>query len=294
MQMGSMPAERPPFRRIAVLGLGLMGGSFARALAACASAPTVVGWSRDKRERDAAREAGALAEAPAEWETAVEGADLVMLAMPLTATCATIAELPGHIGDGATVSDMASLKVRVAQSVHAAALTSRWVGSHPMAGGVESGFEASSQDLFRGARVWMTYDESAAEKARRVNDLWARLGATPAPIEVEEHDRVMALVSHLPQVTANALALALLESGVELDQLGPGGLGMTRLAASNPSMWRDLLENAPPELGHALRRLAATLVDLADNLEGGGGPGDVGLDDLTRLMERTGAWRTGA
>jgi len=269
-----------------------MGGSFARALASRAAAPVVVGWSPDERERDAACEAGAVAEAPARWEATVEGADLVMLAMPLNATCAMVGELPDHLGDGATVSDMASLKVRVAQAVHAAALTSRWVGSHPMAGGVESGFDASSQDLFRGARVWTTFSESAADRAERVSDLWTQLGAAPASIDVEEHDRVMALVSHLPQVTANALALALLESGVELDQLGPGGLGMTRLAASNPSVWRDLLESSPPELGHAIRRLAATLVDLADTLEGRGDAGDVGLDDLTRLMERTSSWRT--
>jgi prephenate dehydrogenase len=118
--------------------------------------------------------------------------------------------------------------------------------------------------------------------------LWRALDARPAGIEAEEHDRLMALVSHLPQLTSNVLASVLAGDGVPRDRLGPGGADMTRLAASSPAMWRDVLAHASPELIEALRTLAATSSRVADLLE------DRDLDAIETLMTGTRAWRTDA
>lgn len=268
-----------------MLGLGVMGGSLARALAGLERPPHTTGWSPSAGEREAALEARAVAEAPDRWQQAVAGADLVVLAMPLRASCELFGDVAGAAPRDATLSDVASLKDPVGRAAEEASATARWVGCHPMAGSEESGFGASRPDLFRGVRVWTVGSPEAASRTARVHALWRSVGARPAEIGAQEHDRLMAAASHLPQLAANALALVLAEAGIEPEQLGPGGLDMTRLAASGASMWRDLLEHASPELARGLRELAATLERVAALLDAGD------LDGIEELMRATRAWR---
>jgi prephenate dehydrogenase len=153
-----------------------------------------------------------------------------------------------------------------------------------MAGSEASGFPASRPDLFEGVPVWIVAEPSAEAHTARVEALWRSLGAVPVQTSAEAHDRLMALVSHLPQLTANSLAAALEDAGISADQLGPGGRDMTRLAASNPAMWAGLFEGAHPDLVRALRAMAGCFESMADALE----RGDVEV--IASLMERTRSW----
>jgi len=261
-----------------------MGGSLARALAELEARPSVVGWSPSAEERDAALKAGALQDAPSGWREAVTDAELVVLATPLRVSCQLIQELASVASSDATLSDVASLKGPVARAAAAAGVTDRWVGSHPMAGSEKSGFGASTAGLFRGARVWTVAEESAASRVSSVHAFWRSVGARPAEIGSDEHDRLIAMASHLPQLTANALARVLADADISVEQLGPGGRDMTRLAASSADMWRDLLEFSSPELVQGLRALAEASERIADLLERGG------LETLEEIMRLTEAW----
>ncbi len=279
------PEEAKPFARVGVLGLGLMGGSLSRALLGLTSPPTVVGWSPVAREREDARAAGAVSEVTTDPEGAVEGADLVVLATPLAAACRLADSLAGSLSTRALLTDLASLKRPILDAVRAAGLASRWVGAHPMCGGEASGFGASRADLYVGARVWLVVDGAGEHEARRLEAFWRTLGAAPRLADVDAHDRLMVLASHLPQLTANALARLLADADVAPSMLGPGGRDMTRLAASSPTVWRDLLAHAPSSLPESLRTLAQRVRDLADLVEGGD------ADGLEGWMEETRSWR---
>jgi prephenate dehydrogenase len=282
--LGQTPPE-PPFERITILGLGVMGGSLARALAALQRVPYVTGWSPDETERAAALAAGAVASAPSEWRASLADAELVVLAAPLRASCDLLAEVAAAAPASTTLSDVASLKAPLARAAERAGALDRWVGAHPMAGSEESGFAASRADLYRGARVWITAGGDAEKRVARVHALWRALGADPVAIGAEEHDRLVALASHLPQLTANALALVLEREGVEPAQLGPGGRDMTRLAGSSPEIWKDLLEHASPVLVDGLRELSAEAARVADLLD------RKDIDALVERMRSTRTWR---
>lgn len=279
-----MPSDGP-LGRLAILGLGLMGGSLARAASSLSLSNRITGWSPKSTERDAALTTGAVHFAAAAWQDAVQDADIVVLAVPLNATCQILADLTDSMPARAVVTDVASLKQPVEDAAREAGLLHRWVGSHPMAGAESSGFWASRDALFEGATVWLTVDGADEAHVATIRRLWTGLGAHPQETGSGEHDRLMAWVSHLPQLTANLLADALDRGGIDEAQLGPGGLGMTRLAGSNPTVWRDLLQASGADLGPALRDLGRGAIRLAQALEDGD------TEAATRLMHRTRSWR---
>lgn len=268
---------------VAVLGLGVMGGSLARALSALGV--EVAAWSPLEEERREARAVGAAGSAPADWRQAVVGAGHVVLAMPLGAVCRAIARMPEATSRRTTISDVAGLKLPVARAVAKAGLAERWVGTHPMAGSEGSGFGWSSPNLYRGATVWVSHLGADSQRLRVVEEMWRAVGARPAMADPGEHDRAMALASHLPQLTANALAATLMDGSLRPEALGPGGRDMTRLAGSGPEMWRNLFDHAPENLPQALRALSVhlnRLAELAERRDGGA---------LAEFMETTRAWR---
>jgi prephenate dehydrogenase len=202
-----------------------------------------------------------------------------------------MAALPEGLDPGATVTDVASLKLPVAEAARVAGLADRWVGSHPMAGAESSGFWASRADLYEGATVWITpANDNAADGPHRqtVERLWSSLGGKPRAIEASEHDRLMALASHLPQLASNALARTLGRSEIDPSDLGPGGRDMTRLAGSSPEMWTDLLRHADPAVVEGLRALAREADALADLVESGA------MEQIDRIMRETRTWRSGS
>lgn len=270
---------------VAILGLGVMGGSLARALAEAAPETRVVGWTPSVGERSEAMDAGVVEAVPSAWEEAVDEADAVVLAMPLEACLQVLPELAGLTGPETTLTDVASLKAPLARTAAQVGLTERWVGSHPMAGSETSGFRHGRADLFRGARVWLTEGDADDRHVRMVRALWRAVGAEPRSVDAEVHDREMAWASHLPQLVSNALGAELARQGVSSELLGPGGRDMTRLAASRAEMWLDLFRYAHADLPRGLRGVAGTLIEAAEALEAGH------TDSLEALMRASRTWK---
>lgn len=287
-----MRAESPSagsFGRVAVVGLGVMGGSLVRALAKLPAPPVVSGWSPAEAEGAASLAEGAVARLGDGVEDAVEDAELVVLAAPLGACVELVPRVLAVLAPDAVLTDVASLKVPVEAAVSRAGGGSRWVGSHPMCGSAESGYAASRADLYRGAPVWVVASDGADDALGRVEALWHALGASTQRIGAADHDALMTFSSHLPQLVANALASALEEAGLDPAALGPGGRDMTRLAGSSPEMWRDIFAHAlTPRLSGALRVMADRLRDLADQAEAGD------AEAIARLMAATRSWKGGS
>jgi prephenate dehydrogenase len=280
-------AEDPPpvpFARVAIIGLGVMGGSLARALRGLPRAPRVIGFSPRASEREASLTSGAVDETAADADEAAGSADLVVYATPLRAMLELQARHAGVWQPDAVISDLSSLKLPLSSQARALGAHTRYVGAHPMVGSEASGFGAAQAELFRDAVVWLSASDVPVEVASRVERLWTALRARPAWIDASVHDARMARASHLPQLLANVLARYLEEHGLTRADLGSGGRDMTRLAGSSPTIWADLLEQSAAELAPALREVGADLDALATLLEARD------LDGIARLMERTRAW----
>jgi prephenate dehydrogenase len=278
---------------VVVIGLGLMGGSLARALKELDRAPDVLGIDPDEDARRLATEAGAVDLAAssatgADVREKVRAADVVVYATPLRATLSLLREHGTLLGEETLVTDLVGLKEPVLKAAESAGLGARFVGGHPVCGGESSGFAASRADLFRGATVWLCPGKGAPpERVGRAEAFWGSVGGDVRSIDAGEHDRAMAWVSHLPQLVANALAGALDAQGFRPDQLGPGGRDMTRLAGSNPRLWKDLLEASAPVTGVGLTSIAQALNVVADLLA------RRDMDRIAEFMERTRTWREG-
>lgn len=285
------PQTGVPFATVAVVGLGVMGGSLARALSALSGGPLVVGWSADDGDSRAAANQGGIHRRATSLEECVDGADLVVLAVPVDATCTLLGHLEDLTPSHTVVHDVASLKAPIRDAARAANLTPRWVGGHPMAGAEASGFGGSREDLYRDARVWITPEPDTAPMALEgVMALWRALGARPDITDPDGHDAAMSMASHLPQLTANLLVRVLAEAGLSPGELGPGGRDATRLAGSSPEMWMEILRHGAGTTGsghlaRGLRALAGGASHLADVLDSGD------LTEVKALMEETRAWR---
>jgi prephenate dehydrogenase len=237
-----------------------MGGSLARALKGLPAPPHIRALSPDPADLARGIEAGVVDEAFREGKGILEDRDLVVYATPLRATLGLMEAHRAHLRPGALVTDLVSLKAPLLLRAQELGLENRYVGSHPMVGGTGSGFQHSVDDLYRGARVWVVPGPEAPEGAvGRVRGLWASLGARPMEVGATEHDDSMTWVSHLPQLTGNALALALGSAGYRRDRLGSGGRDMTRLAGSSPELWKEILEGAPGTLLQALEAMVGAL-----------------------------------
>ena len=277
-----------PFQRVAIVGLGLMGGSLARALKKLPSPPHILVSSQGPRDIRAAKDAGVIDAEARGPEDLLGDRDLVVYATPLRATLDLFVEHGPFIASGTIVTDVVSLKAPLSVRAEEAGLGDRYVGSHPMVGGTGTGFGHSSEDLYAGAPVWLVSGpEVSPESVQRVRALWESLGARTADTTPKEHDESMAWVSHLPQLTSNALALALARAGVRRDQLGSGGTDMTRLAGSASAMWAELLEAAPGNLPAALEAVEVALSELRKRLQSEDIPG------ITKKMAETREWVEG-
>jgi prephenate dehydrogenase len=259
-----MPA---PFHRVAVLGTGLIGGSFALAArAALAGTPraSVVGW--DKPEvLQRARALRVVDEAQADLGAAVAGADLVYVALPVGLTIERLPEIARHAAAGALVTDAASTKRLVCETAEqcftGAAL---FLGGHPMAGHESSGIDAADAALFRGAKYALIGEAASAagRKDARVSKfllLLETIGARPLWMDAVTHDRAAAVVSHLPQLLSVALAGVVRQqtdqTGLPLTLAGRGLRDALRLAGSPYAVWRDIILTNTENIEFVLDRL---------------------------------------
>ena len=256
----------------------------ARGLKAGPHPPLIKALSLKLDEMEEARSIGVIDEGFVHAEGFFQGLELVVYCTPLQATLTLMAEHREFLDEATLLTDVASLKVPVLRKARESGLEKRLVGSHPMAGSEREGFAASRGGLYEGARVWIVGGEAPADGVARISDFWSSLGAFPKVLPGEEHDVLMAWISHLPQLTSNALAEALRDSGYERGMLGPGGRDMTRLAGSNPEMWTDLFTSAPSAVTEALEAVEGTLSRLRAHLVAGD------WDRIAEAMDATRVW----
>jgi prephenate dehydrogenase len=241
-----------PFRRIAVIGVGLIGGSVARA--AARRWPSVQIVSIDKGDAVAR----------------VAGAELVVLAAPVLANIATIGELAPHLARRALVTDVSSTK-RLIVAAAGAIPSIAFIGGHPMAGDVRGGAANARADLFDGRPWILTPGADHTAELQRLEAFVAGLGAVPHVMTPDLHDRFVGAVSHLPQLTASALMQvvgdAVGEEGLTL--AGRGLADTTRLASSPPDIWQDIAATNADEIAPALDALIDVLQGLRRDLREG-------------------------
>lgn len=243
---------------IAVLGLGLIGGSLARDLAA--QGATVWGYDREVTATRRARRAGVIGRTIDHHLRALEEADTIVLAVPVDAAAALLERALPHVRRATLITDVGSTKRAVMARAAQLGLDAQFVGSHPLAGDHRAGWAASREGLFTGARVDLCRSAGTTPAAwRRALALWRSVGARPEERDAARHDAELALTSALPQLLAVGLAGTLARRGIGRGRLGPGGRDMTRLAASPEPMWGAILEENAEPVTEALDRCLATL-----------------------------------
>jgi prephenate dehydrogenase len=233
-------------RKLAIFGVGLIGGSFALALRRADAVAQVVGVGRSQANLARAVELGVIDAIAADAADALAGADLVLVAVPVQQTERVLNQIADHIEPGAAVTDGGSTKRDVIAAARNAlgARLAQFVPAHPIAGAELSGVEAATAELYRGRTVVITpIAESLNEARTRVAQAWLACGARLVEMTAERHDAVLAAVSHLPHALAFALVdmIADRADGAELFSFaGAGFRDFTRIASSSPEMWRDI------------------------------------------------------
>jgi prephenate dehydrogenase len=232
------------FDSVAIIGLGLIGGSVARDLAALGM--RVMAYDPDPTRVAAAIRANVVRSALPESLEGVGDADVIVLATPVDEAIDILRRVTPHATRTKLITDVGSTKMRIVETAHALGIGDRFVGAHPMAGDHRSGWEASRSGLFVEAPVYLCTNREVSGEARQLADtFWRRLGACPEEMAADQHDLKLAWTSHLPHMVSASLALALARAGVDRGYLGPGGRDVTRLAGSSPEMWTAIaLDNA--------------------------------------------------
>lgn len=249
---------------LAVIGLGAIGGSLAWQ-ARLAGIGRVVGYSPSRAEGVAALRASAVSEIADSPARAVHGAELVVLAVPPGPTLDLIGRLGASLEPGATLTDVCSVKAPVVARAVAEGLGDRFAGGHPLAGTHATGFAAARPDRLRGCVVYVceTGAPGGDRAARAVMRFWQDvLEAQPVLIDPAAHDRQLAWTSHLPQAVASALAKTLADRGLAGVSFGSGARDTTRLAASNPDLWVDVLRYNRTAVADALAATESGLAEL--------------------------------
>jgi len=279
-------AVRP--HTLGLIGLGAIGGSIARQVkqSGGSGVVAVVGWSPEPAERALAAQQGALDDAPPRATDVARLADLLVLAAPPAANLAQLDAVIPHLKAGALVTDVGSVKRGIVARAEQLGIGTRFAGSHPLAGTHRHGFEASRADLFRGAVVYVTPCTGGGDAAREIAHFWEDvLGAETVVLEAARHDAQLAATSHVPQVVASLLGDFLARHAPPGATFGVGAADTTRLAASEPALWTEILLMNRDEILPALRALEESLGTVERALE----VGDAAA--LTAWLTRAANWR---
>ena len=282
-------AESRPIQKLAIVGVGLMGGSLALAARQHARVREVRGFDADPRMLDEALAAGIITRRCASVEEAAAGADLVVICTPVRSIPALVEAAASASPPPRLITDIGSTKAALL-----ATLSSRarrlFIGGHPICGAETSGVRFARADLFERATYFLCPPEDAPPEAHEaIHALIAALGARPVVIGAEAHDRIMALVSHVPHVLANVLMAevgSFEASGRRaLYSVGPSFKDLTRVAGANPAMWSDIFFDNRDALISALKSVAADIMLLCENLRDGD------EDQVTKGIQRAATFR---
>ncbi len=286
------------FEQLGLIGCGLMGGSFALALKKAGLVKRVVGYSKSPSTTDRARQLGVIdVEAPSAL-LAVAGADIVLLAVPVAATEASLKAIRHLVTPQMLIMDVGSTKADV---VHAARRALRdqvgsFVPAHPITGREVSGVEHADAELYSGRQVILTPTERTLTiQLQKAQDTWTAIGSRVLSMSPEAHDSAFAAVSHLPHVLAFAMMNSITgqPNGDDfLSLAGPGFRDFTRIAASDPKVWRDIMLANKEELLAQSALFRQALLQLEQAMQAGN---TQALEDMLTLASETRAhWRMGA
>lgn len=253
------------FNRVAIIGVGLIGGSVGLAVRKHRLAREVVGVCRTSRSVRLAKRRKAV-----DWGTtsvahAVQGADLVILATPIRVIPKLVRRIKPFLKPGALVTDVASTKEKVLREIARSVPKGvSFIGSHPMAGRETKGVASAIPTLFRGQVCFVIREpRSSPSSLRKVSDFWKRLGCRVQLLSAKEHDRLVSSLSHLPHLVAALLVL----NAENVESAGTGFKDMTRIVSSDPSLWRDILLSNRREILRSLGRFQKRLDQTTSFLE---------------------------
>ena len=251
--------------RLTIVGVGLIGGSLARALKSAGAVKEIIGTGRSIQHLQHARKLGVVDRIEIDMGAAVNDADVVVVAVPVGAMESVFTEIAPHLSDKTVLTDVGSSKASVVDAAEKAfgKLPTNFVPAHPIAGTEKSGVEASFAELFQQRRVILTPTEaSSADAVLKVRTMWEQVGAIVTETSVSHHDEVLAATSHLPHLLAFALVdtLATMDDKQEIFDYAAGGFrDFTRIASSDPQMWHDICVHNEPALLKMLDHFTADL-----------------------------------
>jgi prephenate dehydrogenase len=270
-----LPMEKILVPKMAVVGVGLIGGSLSLALKAAGAVGEVVGIGRGLANLEKALELGVIDSYTQDLAAGVAGADLVFLATPVLSLAEVAAAAAAHMKPGAILTDGGSVKGTVARSIEPLMPPGvHFVPGHPIAGTEKSGAEAAFATLYHGRRCILTptahTDPAALDLVRRV---WETAGSEVVTMEVEKHDRILAAISHLPHMVAYSLVNAVgsydrYEENI-LEYSAGGFRDFTRIASSDPTMWRDIALTNRDALLEMMERCEAFFAELKEDVRNG-------------------------
>jgi prephenate dehydrogenase len=278
-------------RRLTLLGLGLLGGSVAKAARAGGLARQIVAVGRRRESLEPALRDGTVDVITTDVAEGVAGADLCMLATPVATLASLLGEVWRAASDDVVITDVGSTKAAIVGTAEALGRSRplSFIGAHPMAGSEQSGYAVARADLFKGARVIVTPTESSDRQAQKcVSEFWEAIGARVTTLDPVTHDRAVAAISHLPHLVADALvAAALRMDPAFLDFAAAGFKDTTRIAAANPRVWREIFQQNRVALGEAVGAFRAALGELERLLDAADASAvERELDRIKRARER--------
>jgi prephenate dehydrogenase len=262
------------YNRLALLGVGLIGGCFARDLRALGLVKEIVGCSRTEATMVKALELGVIDHADADPQKAVHGADLVVVAVPMGLAAEMTLRILPECEPGTLVTDVGSVKGSYVRAVEGAVPKGvLFVGGHPIAGTENSGVDASFEGLFRNARCVLTpTDQTPIGAIESCQQIWEALGAKVVLLDPDRHDEILGAISHLPHVLAYASMNALPDDVLE-GFAGGGFRDFSRIASSDPGMWRDICFSNREVVLRWISRYERTLAEMKEMIERGDGEG---------------------
>ncbi len=286
------------FQQLGVIGCGLMGGSFALALKRGGLVRRVVGYSKSPSTTEKAKKLGVIDAVAESALQAVTGADIVLLSVPVAATETTFKAIRHLIGPDVLLMDVGSTKREVVDAARRVLKdrVASFVPAHPIAGKEVAGIANAEASLYSGRQVILTpLKQTRPELVQKATDVWSALGAQVLRMTAENHDAAFAAVSHLPHLLAFAYFSSIVNQPAGRDFLslaGPGFRDFTRIAASDPSVWRDILLSNREEILRQSLRFRHTLDAIEHVMRGGNAEALEGL--VRKASDARGEWQMNA